>query len=116
VSSSAQVKTDNHVFRERLLRDCLINLQVPLLPDVSGGGGRSALQPLCTASSGTTTPTGAMSTSTTGSGAAGYVLVHPLFSVTKIMIISIIYMFVSLGSYVHISEATNLFLIFSGLN
>jgi hypothetical protein len=59
-----------------------------------------------------TTLTGAMSTNATGSGAAGYVLVHPLFLVTKIMIISIIYMFMSLGSHVHISEATNLFLIF----
>jgi hypothetical protein len=106
------VKTGNQVFEEHLLRDCSINPQVPLLPGVCGGDGRSALQPLFTASSGMTTPTGAMSTSATGSGAAWYVLVHPLFSVTKIMIISIIYMFVSLGSHVHISKATNLFLIF----
>ena len=111
VSSSARVKTGNQVFGERL-RDCSIVRQPHLLPGVRGGGGRSTLQPLCTASSGTTTPTCAMSTSTTGSGAIGYVLNHPLFSAIKIMVISIIYMFMSLRSHVHIHEAANLFLIF----
>ena len=92
-------------------RDCSIVRQLHLLPGVRGDCGRSTLQPLCTASSGMTTPTGAMSTSATGSDTAGYVLIHPLSSTIKIMIISIIYMFVSLRSHVHIYEATNLFLI-----
>ena len=70
------------------------DLQVHLLPGVCDGGRSSALQPLCTTSSGTTTPTGAMSTSATGSGAAGYVVVHPLFSAIQIMIISIVCMFI----------------------
>ena len=104
------MKGGHQVFRERP-RDCSIVRQLHLLPSVRGGGGRSTLHPLCTASSGTTTPTGAMSTSATGSGAAGYVLIHSLSSIIKIMIISIIYMFVSLRSHVHIYEATNLFLI-----
>ena len=53
-----------------------------------------------------------MSTSV-DSGAAGYaVATCPMISVIKIMIISIIYMFVSLRSHVHIYEATHLFLIF----
>ena len=93
-------------------RDCSIVRQLHLLPDVRGGDGRSTLQPLCTTSSGTTTPTEAMSASATGSSAAGYVLIHPLSSTIKIMIISIIYMSMSLRSHVHIYEATNLFLIF----
>ena len=82
VSSSARVKTGNQVFGERL-RDCSIVQQPHLLPGVCGGSGRSALQNLCTASSGTTTPTGAMSTSATGSGAVGYVVVHPYFQRLK---------------------------------
>ena len=53
-----------------------------------------------------------MSTSVTGSGAVGYVLIHPLSLAIKIMIISIIYMSMSLRSHVHIYEAINLFLIF----
>ena len=55
---------------------------------------------------------GAMSTSVTGSGATGYVLIHPLSSVIKIMIISIIYVSMSLRSHMHKYEATNLFLVF----
>ena len=53
-----------------------------------------------------------MSTSATGSGAAGYVVVHPLFSAIKIMIISIVYMFVTLRSHVHMSNVTNILIIF----
>ena len=53
-----------------------------------------------------------MSTSATGSGAAGYVLIHPLSLVIKIMIIRIIYISMSLRSHVHIYEAINMFLIF----
>ena len=87
------------------------DLWLHLLPNVRNGGGSSALQPLCTTSSRTTTPTGAMSTSATGSGAAGYVLIYPLSSTIKIMIISIIYMFMSLRSYKHIHDVTNLLII-----
>ena len=105
------MKGGHQVFGERP-HDCSIVRQLHLLPDVRGGGGRSTLQPLCTASSGTTTPIGAMSTSAIGSRAAGYVLIHPLSSAIKIMIISIIYIFVSLRSHVHIYEATNVLLIF----
>ena len=71
-----------------------------------------ALLHLCVASSRTTITTGAMSTCVTGSGAVGYVEIHPLFIVIKILMISIIYVFMTLESHVHISEATNLFLIF----
>jgi hypothetical protein len=85
-----------------------------LLPGVRGDGGRSAQQPLYTASSGMTTLTGTMSTSATSSSAARYVLIHPLSLAIKIMITSIIYMFVFLRSHMHIYEATNLLLIFSG--
>ena len=99
------MKGSHQVFGERP-RDCSIVRQLHLLPGVHGGGRRSTLQSLCTASSGTTTPTGAMSTSTTGSGAAGYVVVHPLFSAIKVMIISIIYMFVTLRSHVHMFDVT----------
>jgi len=53
-----------------------------------------------------------MLTSATGSVATGYVLVHPLSSAIKIMIICIIYMSMSLRSHVHIYEATNVLLIF----
>ena len=105
VSSSAQVKIGNQVFGERLC-DCSIVQQPHLLPGVRGGSGRSALQPLCTVSSGTTTPTDAMSTSATGSGAAGYVVLHPLYSAIKIIIISIVYMFVTLRSHVHMFDVT----------
>ena len=52
-----------------------------------------------------------MSTSATGSGAVGCVLIHPLMSTIKIMIISIIYMFMSLRSHKHIHDVTNLFII-----
>jgi hypothetical protein len=69
------------------------------------------VQSLCTASSGTITPIGAMSTSVTGSGAVGYVVVHPLFSAIKIMIISIVYMFLTLRSHVHMSDVTNILII-----
>ena len=105
------MKTDNQVFGERL-SDCSIIQQPHLLPGVHGGSGRSALQHLCTTSSGTTTPTGAMSTSATGSGAAGYVVVHPLFSAIKIMIISIVYMFLTIRSHVHMFDVTNILIIF----
>ena len=71
-----------------------------------------ALLHLCVASSRTTITIGAMSTYVTGSGAVGYVEIHPLFIVIKIMMISIIYVFMTLESHVHICEATNLFLIF----
>ena len=53
-----------------------------------------------------------MSTSATGSGAVGYVVVHPLFSAIKIMIISIVYMFLILRSHVHMSDVTNILIIF----
>ena len=82
-----------------------------LLPSVRGDGRRLAQQPLCTASSGMTSPTDAMSTSATGFDAAGYVLIHPLSSTIKIMIISIIYMFISLRSHKHIHDVTNLLII-----
>ena len=84
------------------------DLRLHLLLGIRNGSGSSALQPLCTASSGTTTPTDAISTSVTGSGAAGYVLIHPMSSTIKIMAISIIYIFASLSSHVHIYEATKL--------
>ena len=70
------------------------------------------MQPLSTTSSGTTTPTGAMSTSIIGSGAAGYVLIHPLSSAIKIMIISIVYMFLTIRSHVHMFDVTNILIIF----
>ena len=53
-----------------------------------------------------------MSTSVTDSGAAGYVVVYPLFSAIKIMIISIVYMFLTLRSHVHMSDVTNILIIF----
>ena len=53
-----------------------------------------------------------MSTSATGYGDAGYVVVHPLFLAIKIIIISIVYMFVTLRSHVHMSDVTNLALLF----
>jgi hypothetical protein len=111
VSSSARIKTHNQVFGE-WLRDCSIVQQPHPLPGIRGDSRRLALQPLCTASSRTTAPTGAMSTSATGSGAAGYVVVHPLFSAIKIMIISIVYMFLTLRSHVHMSDVTNILIIY----
>ena len=42
----------------------------------------------------------------------GYVVVHPLFSAIKVMIISIVYMFVTLRSHVHMSDVTNILIIF----
>jgi len=105
------MKGGHLVFREWLC-DCSIVSQHHLLPGVSGGGRRSTLQPLCTVSSGATTPTGAMLTSATSSGVAEYVIFHPQFSAIKIMIISVVYMLVSLRLHVHISEITNLLLLF----
>ena len=54
-----------------------------------------------------------MSTSV-GSGAAGYtVATHSLLYMIKIMMISIMYIFVALRSHVHMSNVTNmLFIIF----
>ena len=58
-----------------------------------------------------------MSTSV-GSGAAGYaVATHPLLYMIKIMMISIMYMFVALRSHVHMCDVTNmLFMIKLVLN
>ena len=53
-----------------------------------------------------------MSTSATGYGDAGYVVVHPLFLAIKIIIISIVYMFVILRSHMHMFDVTNLALLF----
>jgi hypothetical protein len=71
-------------------------------------GGSLALLHFCIASSRMTTNVDLRN----GSSAVGYVAIHRLFIVIKILMISIIYVFMTLESHVHISEATNLFLIF----
>jgi hypothetical protein len=61
--------------------------------------------------SGTTTSKNAMPTSV-GYGAGGYiyasVATHPLFSVIKIMMTNIIYIFIALISHMHMSDVTNI--------
>lgn len=57
-----------------------------------------------------------MSTSVGSSGIVyASVATRSLFLAVKIMMISIIYMFVTLSSHVHMSEVTNLLLVFCGL-
>ena len=102
-------------FWERLPRNC----SLILLPATSwqlgiffGWRRWLALQPYCMASSGMATSTTTMSTSIS-SGAAVYIsdATRPLFSVIKMMI-NIKSMFVTFRSHVHMSDVTNLLLVF----
>jgi hypothetical protein len=72
----------------------------------------SAPLPICTATSGTTIPTGTMSTSASGS-AAEYVSVlhHPVRLCINNLLVSIIYIIFMLSSHKHIHNVTNLLII-----
>ena len=96
VSSPARVEAGNHVFGE-----------CPHAARLLTGVGDDRLLPrvsllISTGSSGTATSTGTMSTSASGS-AAGYI---------SLLIINIIYMLITFRSHMHISDVTNMLIIF----
>ena len=104
-SSPARVKAGSHVFGEcrcGTTTRFVLSFLVLRWSSSSRCLWWSALLPFCTASSGTTTPTSTMSTSASGS-AAGYIF---------LMIISIIYMFITFRLHRHISNVTNMFIFF----
>jgi hypothetical protein len=83
--------------------------RLPLLPSDELLIGTTSLH--CTAR-GTTRTTGTMSTNITSPSAAWYAASRPLFLVIKFMMISVVNMFMMLRSHVHLSDVTNLVLVF----